>query len=128
MLAIGAFAQTPTKVFVAPMEGDFDTFITAAIMERKVPVVITTDEAAADFVIVGTAKKGDNKWSDTIFGTEKDRNQGSIKVFNPKDKTIVFAASAGDKTVWFGAFRKGGQKKVAERLADQLKDYFKNKK
>ena len=125
LLAAGVFAQQQAKVYIVPMENDFDTFLSAAIISKKVPVLITLDEASADYVIVGASVKGDNKWSDTIFGNEKDRNQGSVKVVNPKDKTIVFAASAGDKSFWFSGLKKTGQKKVAERLADKLKDYFK---
>jgi abortive infection bacteriophage resistance protein len=76
----------------------------------------------------GLLKRAINKWSDTIFGKEKDRNQGSIKVINRKDKTVVFAAASGDKSFWFSGMKKTGQKKVAQRLADKLKDYFKSVK
>jgi hypothetical protein len=126
VFCIGANAQS--KVYITPMENDFDNFLSAAMIAKKVNVVITLDESAADFIIVGTTTKGDNKWSDTIFGNEKDRNQGSVKVINPKDKTIVFATAAGDKSFWFSGIKRTGQKKVAERLADKLKDHFKNVK
>lgn len=122
-----ALAQQP-KVFIAPMEEGFDGFITAALIKNKVPVSITTDESQADYIITGGAVKGQNKWYDTVFGAERDRNQGSIKLLKVSDKTIVWAGSAGDRSVWWGAAKRGGQSKVANRLARLLKkDYFNGK-
>jgi hypothetical protein len=121
-LAVCTVGQT--RIFITHMENDFDTFLSAAMLAKKIPVVITMDESNAEYIVVGASAKGDNKWSDTIFGNEKDRNQGSVKIVNPTDKTIVFAASAGDKSFWFGGLKKTGQKKVAERLADKIKPFF----
>ena len=124
------FAQnSQSKVFIAPMEEGFDSFIAAALIKNKVPVSITIVEAEAEFIITGQAVKGQNKWYDTVFGAERDRNQGSIKLLKVSDKSIVWAASAGDKSFWWGAMKRGGQSKVANRLARQLKkEYFNGKK
>ena len=119
-----ADAQTSSslpRVFIEPMERDFNTFLTAAIMKLKTPVLIVSTSEGADYVISGTSAKGDNKWSDTIFGNEKDRNQGSISVVRTSDKTIAWAGSAGDKSTFFSGLRGTGQKKVAERIAKKLK-------
>lgn len=127
VLAINAFAQTSRpKVFVAPMNEGFDSFVTAALVENKVPVVITTVETEAEFIITGDSVKNPSKWYDTVFGVEKDRNQGSIKLLKVADKSIAWAGSAGDKSVFFPALKSGGKTKVANRLARKLKkDYFK---
>lgn len=121
-----AFAEnSQAKVYIVPMEEGFDTFIAAALIKNKVPVTITTVESEAEFIITGQAVKGQNKWYDTVFGAERDRNQGSIKLLKVSDKSIVWAASAGDRSVWWGAMKRGGQSKVANRLARQLKkEYF----
>jgi hypothetical protein len=127
LFSIAAAAQA--KVFIAPMEEGFDTFIAAALIKNKVPVVITTDESQAEYIITGGAVKGQNKWYDTVFGAERDRNQGSIKLLKVADKSIAWAGSAGDRSVWWGAAKRGGQSKVANRLARLLKkEYFNGKK
>ncbi|MGI8786804.1 MAG: tetratricopeptide repeat protein [Pyrinomonadaceae bacterium] len=112
---------TKPKIFIAPTQDGFGNFISAALLENKVPVQITASEEAADYIIVSSSAKGQNKWYDTVFGTEKDRNQGSIKVIRVSDKTVVWASASGDKSFWFSEFKSMGQSKVANRLARKLK-------
>lgn len=117
------------KIFVAPMKDSFDSFVTAAIIKRKVPVSIVTNEELADYVLAGNTITGEHKWYDTVFGDDKDRVQGTLQLLRISDKSLVWAGSAGDKTYWFRAWRKTGQIKVAQRLADLLrKEYFNKKK
>lgn len=127
--SITASAQTSLpKVYIAPMQEGFDSFIAAAFIKNKVPVSITSVESEAQYVISGQAVKGQNKWYDTVFGSERDRNQGSIKMLKVADKSVVWAGSAGDKSFWWGSLKRGGQSKVANRLARQIKkDYFNGK-
>ena len=126
LLSVTVWSQP--RLYLAPMEGGFDSFLAAALIETEVPVLITTDEATADFIVTGQAVKGQNRWYDTVFGAERDRNQGSIKLLKVSDRTVVWAGAAGDRSIWWGALKSGGQKKVASRLARQLKkDYFSGK-
>lgn len=123
VLAVAVTAQA--KLYIPPMENDFDGFLAAAIVNKKVPVIVTLDESVADYVLVGGAVKGDNKWSDTIFGAEKDRSIGSIRLIDPNTKTLLFAVSSGDRANFFAAWKSTGPKKIADNLAIKLKDYFK---
>ena len=128
LMSVQAQADYP-KVFIAPMDQNFNNFIAASIIREKVPIVITVTDETAEYVITGTAVKGSNKWYDTVFGSEKDRNQGSIQMIRQSDKTVVWAGSAGDKSFWFNEFKKGGQQKVADRLAKRMKkEFFNNRK
>ena len=124
-------SETPynARFFVAPMEESFDGLITALMIEKKLPVSIVADESLADFIIVGGTNKGTHKWYDTVFGSgyERDRNQGSIRVIRVRDKTVIWGAQKGDRSLWWGALKKGGKRKVAERLVNEMKgDLFKN--
>lgn len=110
------------RMYIAPTQDGFGNFISAAILENKVPVLITTSEEMADYVIVSSSAKGSNKWYDTVFGVEKDRNQGSMKVIRVSDKTVVWASASGDMSFWFNGIKNMGQSKVANRLARKLKD------
>ncbi len=109
-----------SKIFVAPMNGDLHPFISAEIIKKKLPVVITTEEKDADFVLAGASIKADDKWYNTVFGG-KDKNEGSISLFSVKDKTLVWAGEAGDRSMWWGAWKRGGQRKVADRLVNRMK-------
>lgn len=127
VLSLISYGQKP-KVFVAPMEEGFDNFITAALIKNKVYVDITTDESQAEYIITGNSVKGQNKWYDTVFGAERDRAQGSIRLLKVADKSVAWAGSAGDRSIWWGAMKRGGQEKVANRLARKLKTEFFNKR
>lgn len=113
---------TKPKMFIAPTQDGFGNFISAALLENKVPVDVTVSEETADYIIVSSSAKGQNKWYDTVFGTEKDRNQGSMKVIRVSDQTVVWASASGDKSFWFGGIKNMGQAKVANRLARKMKD------
>jgi hypothetical protein len=116
------------RFFVAPMEEGFDGLISAIMLEKKLPLTITADENLADFIIVGGTNKGVQKWYDTVFGSgyERDRNQGSIRVIRVRDKSVIWGAQKGDRSFWWGALKKGGKRKVAERLVNEMKgDLFK---
>ena len=116
------------RFFVAPMDEGFDGLISALMIEKKLPLSIVADENMADFIVVGGTNKGTHKWYDTVFGSgyERDRNQGSIRVIRVRDKTVIWGAQKGDRSLWWGALKKGGKRKVAERLVNEMKnDLFK---
>ncbi len=62
-----------------------------------------------------------------MFGTGKDKNEGNVQVLSVKDKTLVWAGEAGDRSLWFGSFKRGGQRKVADRIVSQMKKDLFNK-
>jgi len=113
------------KLFIAPMEGDLHPFIAAEIVKKKLPVVVVTEEKDADFVLAGASIKGDDKWYHSVFGG-KDKNEGSVQLISVKDKTMVWAGEAGDRSIWWGSWSRGGQRKVADRIVNKMKkDLFK---
>ena len=117
------------RFFVAPMEEGFDGLISALMIEKKLPLRVVADESLADFIVVGNTNKGVHKWYDTVFGSgyERDRNQGSLRVIRVRDRTVIWGAQKGDRSFWFGALKKGGKRKVAERLVNKMKgDLFKD--
>ena len=116
------------RFYVAPMEESFDGLIAALMIEKKFPITVVADENLADFIVVGGTNKGVHKWYDTVFtGYERDRAQGNIRIIRVRDKTIVWAAQKGDRSLWWGPLKKGGKRKVAERLVNEMKsDLFKN--
>jgi hypothetical protein len=115
-----------SKVFIAEMQGGLHTFIAAEIVKKKIPVTIVVEESAADFILTGGSIRGDDKWYHTVFGG-KDKNEGSVQIVSVKDKTLVWAGEAGDRSLWFGGLRRGGQRKVADRIVSKMKKELFNK-
>lgn len=127
LTSLTSISQTPgpvrkSRVFIAPTQDGFSNFVSAAFLENKLPFDITTDDRSANYIVVCSGVKGQNKWYDTVFGVEKDRNQGSMKLVRVSDRIVVWAAASGDRSLWFGEFKSMGQSKVANRLARKLKD------
>jgi hypothetical protein len=110
-----------SKIFIAPMAGDLNPFIAAEIIKKKLPVTVVIDEKDADYILTGASIKGDDKWYHTVF-SGKDKNEGSVQLLDVKAKTLIWAAEAGDRSLMFSSFRRGGQRKVADRIVDKMKD------
>ncbi|HMO80407.1 MAG TPA: hypothetical protein PKD24_06415 [Pyrinomonadaceae bacterium] len=122
--AIGQ-SEAPDRVFIAEMGRGFENYLMAAIVKNKLPVVIVTEESEADYIIEGVSARGPHRFYDTIWGASRDREQGSVRLVRMSDKVVVWAGAAGDKSLWFGSFKNGGQAKVANRLARQMnKEFF----
>src|SRR5689334_11125478 len=101
LLAVVALAQQKvpagSKIYIAKMEGGLEGFIATEILKKKLPVTIVTEDKDADFVMVGTSIRGDDKWYHTVFGG-KDKNEGNVQLLSVKEKTVVWAGEAGDRS------------------------------
>jgi hypothetical protein len=109
-----------SKVFIAAMEGSLNGFIAPEIIKKKVPLVVVTDEKDAEYILTGASVKADDKWYHSVFGG-KDKNEGNVQLISVKDKQMVWAGEAGDRSMWWGGLKRGGQRKVADRIVKQLK-------
>lgn len=107
------------KIFIAPMESGLDGFLAPEMIKRKLPVTIVADESIADYVLSGNSIKADDKWYNTIFNG-KDKNEGNVRLLNVQSKSVIWAGEAGDRSLWWGSLKRGGQRKVAERLVKQM--------
>ena len=121
-LAVNGQPRVPagSKVFIAPMEGKLDGFIAPEVVKKKLPLIIVMDEKAADYVLAGASIKADDKWYHVIFGG-KDKNEGNVRLVSVKDRQMVWAGEAGDRSLWWGGIRRGGQRKVADRIVKEMK-------
>ena len=115
-----------SKIFVAKMEGGLDGFITTEMLKQKLPVTIVTEDKDAEYVLTGVSIKADDKWYHTVFNG-KDKNEGNVQLMSVKDKALVWAGEAGDRSLMWGSMKRGGQRKVADRIVSKMKkDLFKN--
>ena len=103
------------------MEGNLHGFIAPEILKKKVPLTVVIDEKDADFILTGASIKGDDKWYNTVFGG-KDKNEGNVQLISVKDRQLVWAGEAGDRSIFWSGFRRGGQRKVADRIVKRMKE------
>ena len=67
-----------SKVFIAKMDNDLDGFIAAEVLKQKLPLLVVTDETAADYVLTGGSVKADDKWYN-LSSAAKTRMRGTSK-------------------------------------------------
>ena len=110
-----------SKVFLAPM-GGFEEDLKAAILSKKVPVVLVTDKDQADYEIAGTS---DSEKASTakkvVMWNWHSNEQASITVTEHKSGEIVFAYSVNKKS------SAHGKRSTAEACAKHLKEQIEGK-
>jgi hypothetical protein len=109
-----------SKIHIRPLGSGLDSYLKAELVKMKLPVSIVAEESMADFVISGTAEEKERKWHEGFLTRTKDNNTGAIEVTKSESKEMIWASEAGDRNMWAGALARDGQRKVADRLANNL--------
>lgn len=105
-----------SRIYIAPIEGGFDTFLAAAIIKKQVPVIVVTDRTKADYEVTGISSSEKAGWAKMLFmGVDNSNDMASIKVVEIKSNEVVYGYSV----------RKGkshrGKQSAAEACAKHLK-------
>jgi hypothetical protein len=105
-----------SRVFITPIEGGFDTYLSAALVKKEVPLTVVAIKEKADFEITGIAESEKAGWAKMMFlGSGQSNEQASIKVTNLKTGVVAFAYAANK-----GSANRGKQS-AAESCAKHLK-------
>jgi hypothetical protein len=117
-------AQERPALFITPTEDGFETYLSAAMMKKQVPVTMVTKEESATLVLKASAieiqqQSTGSKFARCLFafcaGIE-DRGSTSVQLLK------------GDTVAWSYSVNKGrGQKNrqsLAEAIAKHLKDEY----
>jgi hypothetical protein len=105
------------------MPEGLDGFIKAELLDKNVPLKIVLKLEDAHIVLSGAGSTNDNRsWHEGWLTMEKDHATGSAMIVDRASKQIIWAGEAGDRSLWWGAFARGGPRKVASRLVDDIKD------
>jgi hypothetical protein len=125
-----ALAQAPPtlqsirKVYIEKMPNDLDQYLRAEFVKQfkgKVSVVLDAKEADAILAGVSDENKGTGaKITGRYLGLH-DNATGTISLLDKDGKTLLWSDEAGDRSLLFGALKRGGQRKVADRLVGKLK-------
>jgi hypothetical protein len=112
------------RIFIEPMPGDLDQYISAEITkEMKGRVAVVLDKANADAIMRGV---GENKTGVGAAITGRylglhDNSTASITLVDADETVVLWASEAGDRSLMWGVLARGGQRKVADRLVNNLK-------
>lgn len=109
--------ERSSRIYIAPIEGGFDTFLAAAIIKKQVPVTVVTDRTKADYEVTGISSTEKAGWAKMLFmGVDNSNDMASIKVVDIKSDEVVYGYSV----------RKGnsyrGKQSAAEACAKHLKE------
>jgi hypothetical protein len=107
-----------SKIWIDGSKTDgFDTFLTAAITKKKVPVVVVADREQADFEITAASETERTSWAKVIFLNQTgSKEEASMKVVNRKTSAVVFAYSVHKRNSYHG------KQSSAEACAKHLKE------
>ncbi len=109
------------RIYIEPMPNDFDVYLKAEIIKKEVPVVVVSNPEAADYLLGGTAQgREKTDWHEGWLTAPKDKYTGAVELVNARGE-LVWAAEAGDRSLWFPALKRGGARKAADRIASQMK-------
>lgn len=112
------------KLFVDKMDNNLDQYVKAEIMKQfKGRLTIVTSAGEADGIMTGVSEqeKGTGaKITGRYLGLH-DVASGSVTVLDRSGKNVLWVEEAGDRSLLFGAMKRGGQRKVADRLVHKLK-------
>jgi hypothetical protein len=111
-----------SKIYIAPMANGFETYVSAGIVKKEVPVVLVNDKSKADFELTGVADTANPGWAKQIFmNSDASNENASISLTNLKTGQVVWAYS-----VHKGNSYKGKQS-AGEACGKHLKEKIESK-
>lgn len=110
------------KLYVAPMQNGFETYVIAGLQKKNVPLVVVADRSKADYELSGVSDTDKAGWAKMLFmGSQQSNESASIKISNLKTGAIVFAYSV-NKT---NSVR--GKQSAGEAVAKHIKEKIENR-
>jgi hypothetical protein len=110
------------RIYVAPIQNGFETYIVAGLEKKKVPVVVVADRSKADYELTGVSDTDRAGWAKMLFlGSQQTNESASIKIVNLKTGNVVFAYSV-NKT---NSVR--GKQSAGEAVAKHINEKIENR-
>jgi FlaG/FlaF family flagellin (archaellin) len=110
------------RIYVAPIQNGFETYIVAGLEKKKVPVVVVADRSKADYEVTGVSDTDRAGWAKMLFlGSQQTNESASIKIVNLKTGNVVFAYSV-NKT---NSVR--GKQSAGEAVAKHINEKIENR-
>lgn len=111
------------KIYIEKMPGELDQYIRAEFTKQaKGQLTVALDKSDADAVLTGTSEQKEGVGhviTGRYLGLE-DNTTAAISLVDPSGKQLLWAAEAGDRSLFFSVAHRGGERKVADRIVSQL--------
>lgn len=124
----GTAAKTLNDIhtlFIEPMPDNLDRYIRAEITKQfkgRLTVVLIQDDADAVLTGVGEYDKGvTHRITGRYLGLH-DTATGSVSLVDKDRKVVLWSTEAGDRSIIVGSLKRGGPRKVADRIVHNLKN------
>jgi hypothetical protein len=112
------------KIYIDKLPNDLDQYLRAEFSKQmKGKIVVVLDEKDSDAILTGVSEeeKGTGaKITGRYLGLH-DIATASLSLVDKDRKVILWSDEAGDRSLMFSVMRRGGERKVAERLVEKLK-------
>ena len=111
------------KLFIEKMENNLDEYLRAEFSKqipRRFVIVLHQEEADAFMVGSSEQKKGTGAAVTGRYLGLHDTATGTVSIVD-KAGTVLWASEAGDRSLLLGPIKRGGPRKVADRLVHNLK-------
>src|SRR3954453_4106838 len=119
------------KIFIDKMENNLDQYLRAEFMKQmKGRITVVLDKNDADAILTGVTeeKKGTGAQITGRYLGLHDNATGTVSLLDKEGKVILWSDEAGDRSLVFGIMKRGGERKVADRLVSKLKKAIENGK
>ena len=112
------------RIYVDKMDNDLDQYIRAEIQKKfQGAITVVLKPEAADAILAGVSEH-QNGTRATVTGRYfglHDTATGSISLLDKTGTSVLWSSEAGDRSLFFGSMKRGGPRKVADRLISDLR-------
>jgi hypothetical protein len=112
------------KIYIDKMDNDLDQYLRAEIQKQfknEITVVLKAEDADAIMAGVSEHQNGTRAAVTGRWLGLHDTASGSVSLLDKGGSTVLWSGEAGDRSVMFGAMKRGGPRKVADRLIHDLR-------
>ncbi len=112
------------RIYVDKMDNDLDQYIRAEIQKQfkgSMQVVLKPESADAVLAGVGEHQSGTRAAVTGRWLGLHDTATGSVSLMDKTGNVVLWSGEAGDRSIMWGSMKRGGPRKVADRLVNNLK-------
>jgi hypothetical protein len=112
------------RIYVDKMDNDLDQYIRAEIQKKfRGDIVVVLKPDAADAILAGVSEhqSGTRAAVTGRWMGLHDTATGSVSLLDKSGTTVLWSSEAGDRSLFWGSMKRGGPRKVADRLISNLK-------
>ena len=118
------------KIYIEKMPNNLDQYLRAEISKQfKGSVTVVLDKKDADGILAGISeeKTGTGAQITGRYLGLHDNATGTVSMLDKEERNVIWTDEAGDRSLMFGVMRRGGERKVADRLISKLKKAMEGK-